>query len=217
MNLILLGPPGVGKGTQAKRLTEEYRVPQVSTGDMLRAGIKAGTKLGMEAKSYMDKGALVPDSVVIGLVAERIQAPDAKGGFMLDGFPRTVAQADTLGEMLAKGGRTIDHVVCLLASNEELVRRLSGRRTCRNCSAPFHAMFNPPKQTGKCDACGGELYQRDDDKEEAIRARLVTYDAQTKPLIDYYEAKGLLRKVDGLGSMEEVSGRIRQALGPAQK
>jgi adenylate kinase len=212
MNLILLGPPGVGKGTQAKRLTEEYRIPQISTGDMLRAAIKAGSPLGMEAKGYMDRGGLVPDAVVVGLVAERIQAGDAKSGFMLDGFPRTVAQADALGGMLGKQGRSIDHVVCLLAANDELVRRLSGRRTCNKCSAPFHVEFNPPKRQNVCDACGGALYQRDDDKEEAIRARLITYDTQTKPLIDYYKQKKLLRPVDGLGSMDAVYTRIREAL-----
>ena len=212
MNLILLGPPGVGKGTQAKRLTEEYRVPQVSTGDMLRAALKAGTPLGKEAKTFMDKGALVPDSVVLGLVEERIQAADAQNGFMLDGFPRTVPQADGLAAMMSKQGKKIDHVVCLTASNDELVRRLSGRRTCNKCSAPFHVEFKQPKKQGVCDACGGELYQRDDDKEEAIRARLVTYDTQTKPLIEYYKGKGLLRPVDGLGSMEAVYGRIQGAL-----
>jgi adenylate kinase len=212
VNLILLGPPGVGKGTQAKRLTEEHRVPQISTGDMLRAAIKAGTRLGMEAKGFMDRGALVPDSVVLGLVEERIQAPDAQSGFMLDGFPRTVGQADALGAMLQKQGKNIDHVVCLTASSDELVRRLSGRRTCNKCSAPFHVEFKQPKKQGVCDACGGELYQRDDDKEEAIRARLVTYDTQTKPLIDYYKAKGLLRPVDGLGSMEDVYARIQGAI-----
>ncbi len=212
MNLILLGPPGVGKGTQAKRLTEEYRIPQISTGDMLRAAIKAGTPLGMEAKGYMDRGGLVPDAVVVGLVAERIRAPDAKNGFMLDGFPRTVAQADSLGAMLTKQGSAIDRVICLLADNDELVRRLSGRRTCNKCSAPFHVTFKPPRKQGVCDACGGELYQRDDDKEEAIRARLVTYDTQTKPLIDYYKGRNLLRSIDGLGSMDAVYGRIREAL-----
>ncbi len=212
MNLILLGPPGVGKGTQAKRLTEEHRVPQVSTGDMLRAALKAGTPLGKEAKTFMDKGALVPDSVVLGLVEERIQAADAQNGFMLDGFPRTVPQADGLAAMMSKQGKKIDHVVCLTASNDELVRRLSGRRTCNKCSAPFHVEFKQPKKQGVCDACGGELYQRDDDKEDAIRARLVTYDTQTKPLIDYYKGKGLLRPVDGLGSMEAVYGRIQGAL-----
>ncbi len=212
MNLILLGPPGVGKGTQAKSLTEEFRVPQISTGDMLRAALKAGTPLGKEAKTYMDKGALVPDSVVLGLVEERIQAPDAQNGFMLDGFPRTVVQADGLAAMMAKQGKKIDHVVCLQASNDELVRRLSGRRTCNKCSTPFHVDFKPPKKAGVCDACGGELYQRDDDKEVAIRARLVTYDTQTRPLIDYYKAKGLLRPVDGLGAMDAVYGRIAAAL-----
>lgn len=212
MNLILLGPPGVGKGTQAKSLTEEFRVPQISTGDMLRAALKAGTPLGKEAKTFMDKGALVPDSVVLGLVEERIQAADAQNGFMLDGFPRTVPQADGLAAMMSKQGKKIDHVVCLTASNDELVRRLSGRRTCNKCSAPFHVEFKQPKKQGVCDACGGELYQRDDDKEEAIRARLVTYDTQTKPLIEYYKGKGLLRPVDGLGSMEAVYGRIQAAL-----
>jgi adenylate kinase len=212
VNLILLGPPGVGKGTQAKRLTEEYRVPQISTGDMLRAAIKAGSRLGMEAKGFMDRGALVPDSVVLGLVDERIRAPDAQKGFMLDGFPRTVGQADALGVMLQQQGKTIDHVVCLRASNEELVKRLSGRRTCNKCNAPFHVEFNLPKKPGVCDVCGGELYQRDDDKEEAIRARLVTYDTQTKPLIDYYQGKKLLRPVDGLGTMEAVYARIQGAL-----
>jgi adenylate kinase len=215
VNVILLGPPGVGKGTQAKRLTEEYRIPQISTGDMLRAAIKAGSQLGKEAKGFMDRGALVPDSVVLGLVDERIRADDAKNGFMLDGFPRTVVQADTLGEMLVKQGRTIDHVICLAAANDELVRRLSGRRTCNKCSAPFHVDFKPPRKPGVCDACGGELYQRDDDKEEAIRTRLITYDTQTKPLIEYYKGKKILRSVDGLGSMDAVYARIREALGPA--
>ncbi len=212
MNLILLGPPGVGKGTQAKRLTEEHRIPQISTGDMLRAAIKAGSRLGLEAKGYMDRGALVPDAVVLGLVAERICAADAQNGFMLDGFPRTVFQADALGNLLGKQKRSIDHVLCLLAANDELVRRLSGRFTCKTCSAPFHVAFNPPKRQGVCDACGGALYQRDDDKEDAIRARLVTYDAQTKPLIDYYKSRKLLRPIDGLGTVEAVYGRIRDAL-----
>ena len=215
MNLILLGPPGVGKGTQAKRLTDEYRVPQISTGDMLRAAIKAGSRLGMEAKGFMDRGALVPDSVVLGLVDERIRAADAQKGFMLDGFPRTVGQADALGVMLEKTGKTIDHVLCLEANNDELVKRLSGRRTCSKCSAPFHVEFKQPKKQGVCDACGGELYQRDDDKEEAIRTRLVTYDMQTKPLIEYYKGKKLLRPVDGLGSMDAVYARIQGALRPA--
>ncbi len=213
MNLILLGPPGVGKGTQAKRLTETRSIPQISTGDMLRAAVKAGTPLGKEAKGHMDAGGLVPDGVVVGLVAERIREPDAKDGFLLDGFPRTVAQADALGVMLEKQRRALDHVLCLTADNDELVKRLSGRRTCTQCNTPFHVTFNPPKNANVCDACGGELYQRDDDREEAIRARLKTYEAQTKPLIDYYRAKGLLRPIDGLGAVDQVFGRIARALG----
>lgn len=212
MNLLLLGPPGAGKGTQAKRLTEELAIPQISTGDMLREAVKKGTPLGQEAKSYMDKGALVPDGVVIGLVEERIKAPDCKNGFMLDGFPRTVAQADALGTMLARQGRKIDHVVAMEVNADELVARLSGRRTCRTCGTTYHVEFTPPKKPGICDKDGGELYQRDDDKEAAIRQRLTTYDAQTLPLISYYEQRGLLRRVNGLGSVDEVYGRIIKAV-----
>jgi adenylate kinase len=212
MNLVFLGPPGVGKGTQAKRFSEEHRIPQISTGDMLRAALRAGSPLGLEAKAYMDRGALVPDGVVVGLVAERIRAGDARDGFMLDGFPRTAAQADALDSMLKRRGLAIDHVLCLLADNDELVRRLSGRRTCSKCSAPFHVAFQPPRQQAICDACGGELYQRDDDREEAIRARLVTYETQTKPLIEYYRGHSLLRQIDGLGSVEAVYERICDAV-----
>lgn len=213
MNLILLGPPGAGKGTQAKRLVSELGIPQISTGDMLREAVKAGSPMGLKAKSYMDSGALVPDEVVVGLVEERIQQPDCARGFMLDGFPRTTAQADALSAMMQKKGIKLDHVVCLEADKEELVRRLSGRRTCRQCMAPYHVMFNPPAKEGVCDQCGGELYQRDDDKEEAIRARLVTYEKQTQPLIAYYKTRGVLRLVDGLGAVEEVYGRIKGVLG----
>ncbi len=213
MNLILLGPPGAGKGTQAKRLVSELGIPQISTGDMLREAVKAGSPMGLKAKSYMDSGALVPDEVVVGIVEERIQQPDCARGFMLDGFPRTTAQADALSAMMQKKGIKLDHVVCLEADKEELVRRLSGRRTCRQCMAPYHVMFNPPAKEGVCDQCGGELYQRDDDKEEAIRARLVTYEKQTQPLIAYYKTRGVLRLVDGLGAVEEVYGRIKGVLG----
>jgi len=212
MKLILLGPPGAGKGTQAKMLVQELGIPQISTGDMLREAVKAGSPMGMKAKTYMDSGELVPDEVVVGIVEERIQQPDCADGFMLDGFPRTTAQADALTEMLEKKGLAIDHVICIQVDNDELIRRLSGRRTCRNCMAPYHVEFNPPQKEGVCDKCGGELYQRDDDREEAIRARLKTYDAQTRPLIEYYEQRGLLRPVDGSGRVEEVFGRIRQVL-----
>lgn len=213
MNLILLGPPGAGKGTQAKKLVAELGIPQISTGDMLREAVKAGSPMGVKAKSYMDSGALVPDEVVVGIVEERIQQDDCAKGFMLDGFPRTTAQADALSSMMESKGIRLDHVVCLDADKEELVRRLSGRRTCKQCMAPYHVEFNPPARPGVCDRCGGELYQRDDDKEEAIRARLVTYDRQTQPLIDYYRSRGLLRLVDGLGPVDEVYKRIRKVLG----
>jgi len=212
MNLILLGPPGAGKGTQAKRLTADLGIPQISTGDMLREAVREGSPMGLKAKSYMDAGALVPDEVVVGIVEERIQQPDCARGFMLDGFPRTTAQADALATMLEKKGLKLDHVVCIEADKEELVKRLSGRRTCRQCMAPYHVLFHPPKKEGVCDKCGGELYQRDDDKEEAIRARLVTYESQTAPLIAYYEERGLLRRVNGLGTVEEVYERIKQAI-----
>jgi adenylate kinase len=212
MNLLLLGPPGAGKGTQAKRLTDELHIPQISTGDMLREAVKAGTPLGKEAKAFMDKGALVPDGVVIALVEERVKKPDAAKGFMLDGFPRTVAQADALAAMLQKVARRIDRVVAMQVDPEHLVDRLSGRRTCRNCGATYHVKFTPPTRPSVCDRCGGELYQRDDDKEGAIRTRLATYDAQTKPLIDYYDKRGLLRRLNGLGSVDEVFSRILQAI-----
>jgi len=213
MNIILLGPPGAGKGTQAKRMIDRYHIPQISTGDMLRAALKEGTPLGLEAKKYMDQGALVPDTVVVGLVRERIQKDDCSKGFMLDGFPRNVSQAESLDGMLGELGKKIDKVVCIEVPSSELLARLTGRRTCRACGAGFHVMFDPPKKDHVCDKCSGELYQRDDDNETTVSSRLQVYEAQTKPLIDYYEKQAKLLRINGLGSIQEIFDRVVSALG----
>jgi len=213
MNIILLGPPGAGKGTQAKRLIDKYGIPQISTGDMLRAALKEGTPLGLEAKKYMDQGALVPDSVVIGLVKERIQKPDCTKGYMLDGFPRNVSQAEALDSMLGELKQKIDHVVSIEVPSSDLLVRLTGRRTCRACGAGFHVKFDPPKKDGVCDKCGGELYQRDDDNEATVSSRLQVYEGQTKPLIDYYQNQSKIRQIDGVGDMNQIFGSIVKVLG----
>lgn len=212
MNLILLGPPGSGKGTQAKMMVEKYGVPQISTGDMLREAVKNRSTMGLKAKAYMDSGSLVPDDVVVSIVEERITGPDCSKGFLLDGFPRTIAQADALQSMLSRRGLKIDLVLSIEVDDEELIKRLTGRRTCMTCGEPYHVIFNPPKVDGRCDRCGGELYQRDDDKEETIRNRISTYHRQTAPLIAYYSEKGLLRSIDGSGSPKEIFERINKAL-----
>ena len=212
MQAILLGPPGAGKGTQAKMLTERYGVPQVSTGDILRAAVAAGTPLGKEAKTYMDRGALVPDEVVIGIVRDRLGEPDCRKGYLLDGFPRTVAQAEALSRMLKKLGAPLPRVASLEVGEEELVKRLSGRRTCPACGELFHVESHPPRVEGICDKCGGRLIQREDDREETIRRRLQVYRKETEPLIGYYQNQGLLKTVNGLGEAGEVFARVSRAL-----
>jgi adenylate kinase len=212
MNLILLGAPGAGKGTQAKLIVEKYGIPQISTGDMLREAVAKGTELGKKAKEYMDRGELVPDEVVIGIVKERLKQPDCDKGFILDGFPRTLKQAEELDKMLEELGKKIDAVINVHVPEEEVVKRIVNRRTCKNCGAVYHLIYNPPKEEGKCDKCGGELYQRDDDKEETVRARYKVYKEQTEPLIDYYSKKGLLYNVDGTKSIEEVFEEIKKIL-----
>jgi adenylate kinase len=217
MYILLMGPPGAGKGTQAERLIREYGIPQISTGDMFRAAVKSGTALGKEAKSYMDKGALVPDSVTIGIVKERLAQDDCKKGWILDGFPRTTAQAAALDAILHDMGISLTAVLSIQANREDLVKRVSGRYMCRKCGASFHKDFRPPKKAGICDNCGGELYQRADDNEKTIRSRLAVYDSQTKPLVDYYKAGGCYYEIDGNQSMDEVFADIKQALEKASK
>ena len=208
MNMILLGPPGCGKGTQAKILIDTCHIPQISTGDILREAIKKGSPLGIEAKIYMDQGSLVPDQLVIGIIEERLQQADCARGFILDGFPRTVAQAEALDSTLSKAGLKLKYVFNIEVVDEELIKRLTGRRICRKCGESFHITFNPPEKEGLCDSCGGELYQRDDDREETIKNRLKVYQAQTAPLITFYEEKDILHSVDGVGSIEEIKGRL---------
>jgi len=214
-NLVLLGPPGAGKGTQAGRIVAEYGLPHVSTGDILRGAVKNQTAMGLEAKKYMDAGNLVPDSVVIGIVKDRLQEADTAKGFLMDGFPRTIPQAEALDSALDDLDRAITKVLVVLVDEEDLVRRLSGRRVCRSCQTPFHVMFNKPRVEGVCDKCGGELYQRDDDSEATVRNRLEVYRNQTEPLIDYYDRAGLVARIDGAKAPDEVYEDLRMALGPA--
>ncbi len=203
MNLILLGPPGAGKGTQAKKMIDALKIPQISTGDILRAAVKDGTAMGIEAKKFMDAGQLVPDSVVIGIIDDRLKEDDCVNGFILDGFPRTVDQAASLAAMLEKGGRKIDHVISIEVPDADLLARLTGRWMC-TCGASFHKIFNPSKVDEVCDLCGADLYQRDDDKEAAIKVRLENYHNQTAPLIDFYSSRSLLRSIPGTGSPDDI-------------
>jgi adenylate kinase len=213
MDVILFGPPGAGKGTQAQRLLAVYGMPQISTGDILRQAVKDGTPLGLKAKPLMETGKLVPDDLVIGIVEERLKRQDCREGFVLDGFPRTVAQAQALDAMLAKLGRRIDHVLSLEVPLEVAVQRLSGRRSCPKDGRVYHVTEAPPAKSGVCDACGTALTQRPDDREDVVRARQVTYRKDTEPVKGFYATRGLLRAVDGTGTLDEVFGRIQAALG----
>ncbi|RQD74031.1 MAG: adenylate kinase [Candidatus Syntrophonatronum acetioxidans] len=217
MRLILLGPPGAGKGTQAERIVKKYNIPHISTGDIFRAALREGTEMGMKAKSYMDKGQLVPDDIVVGVVTERIRKPDCKKGFLLDGFPRNVNQAEALDKVAEYMNIKIDGVINVDVPDEELVDRLTGRRMCKSCGASFHVKFKPPKVRNVCDHCGGELYQRDDDTVETANERLEVYHSQTSPLIDYYSKQGVLIDINGNQDMEMVFSEITKALDNLKK
>jgi adenylate kinase len=211
VRLVFLGPPGAGKGTQARALAQEWGVPQVATGEMLREAVAAGTPLGREAQRIMESGALVPDDVIVGLIADRLRQPDAARGFILDGFPRTIGQAEALDRLLKDLGQSLDAVVYFDVSEPELLRRLTGRRLCRQCQTAFHLVSAPPARAGVCDRCGGELYQRDDDSESTARHRLDVYGRQTAPLLDYYRGRGLLASIKGEGAVEAIRAAIRSA------
>jgi adenylate kinase len=210
--IIFLGAPGAGKGTQAAELARERKLVHVATGDLFRQALERGTELGLKAKSYMEKGVLVPSQITISMVLERLSAPDCAGGAILDGFPRNLEQAEALDKALSRQGKAIDKVVYIKVAEEELLKRLSGRWICRRCQAPYHATDSPPKVPGKCDKCGGELYQRPDDNETSIKKRLEVYFAETAPLIDYYNQGGKLLEIDGEGGVAEVARRIKAAL-----
>jgi len=212
MNIILLGPPGSGKGTQARFIIEKFSIPQISTGDILRDAVKRKIELGLMAKEYMDAGKLVPDDLVIKIVEERLKRDDCKEGFVLDGFPRTLPQAESLDKILARMNEKIDYVINIEVPEEDIIKRMSGRRVCKNCGNVYHLLFNPPKIDKKCDLCGGELYQRDDDKEETVRKRLKVYKKDTEPLINYYKGKGILKTIDGSKDIEDVKNLIEHTI-----
>ncbi len=213
MKIIMLGAPGAGKGTQAKMIAEKYGLPHISTGDIFRANIKNGTELGKEAKEYMDKGLLVPDELTVRLLLDRVAQDDCKNGYVLDGFPRTIPQAEVLDEKLSELGEKVDYAINVDVPDENIVNRMSGRRACLNCGATYHIVSIPPKKEGICDVCGSELVLRDDDRPETVQNRLKVYHEQTQPLIDFYEKKGVLRSVDGTLPMEEVFTAITKILG----
>lgn len=208
MRLVILGPPGAGKGTQASAIVKKYNIPHISTGDIFRANIKAGTELGKKAKTYMDKGLLVPDELVVSIVKDRLTEEDCKDGFLLDGFPRTVNQAEALDKELNEMGLKLDRVINMDVEKDILIERAIGRRICRNCGATYHIKFNPPQREGVCDNCKGELFQRDDDKVETVEKRIEVYIEETKPLIDYYMKKGLLLNIDGSKSIDAIFEEI---------
>jgi len=212
MNILFMGPPGAGKGTQAERIVEEFNIPHISTGDAFRLAMKQGTPIGLKAKEYIDQGLLVPDEITNGIVKERLAQADCEKGFLLDGFPRTIQQAEALDSMLQELGRSIDHVVNLDVDRDLLLARLTGRRICKSCGATYHVMFNPPKVEGICDKDGGELYQRSDDSEEKVGTRLDEYTSKTAPLLDYYSNQGLLREVNGEQDINVVTAEIISTL-----
>lgn len=213
MKLIMLGAPGAGKGTQAKMIAKKYQIPHISTGDIFRANIKSQTELGMKAKSFMDQGMLVPDEITIGMLLDRIHEADCAGGYVLDGFPRTIPQAESLTKALAEMGTGIDYAINVDVPDDNIVSRMSGRRACLNCGATYHVAFNPPKTENVCNTCGQSLVLRDDDKPETVKKRLDVYHQQTQPLIDYYKKAGVLKEVDGTQNMEDVFQSIIKVLG----
>lgn len=213
MKIIMLGAPGAGKGTQAKKIAEKYQIPHISTGDIFRANIKNGTELGKKAKTYMDQGLLVPDELVCDLVVDRVKQEDCKNGYILDGFPRTIPQAESLDEALGQIGESLDYAINVDVPDEHIVNRMSGRRACVGCGATYHIVYAPTKKEGVCDVCGAELILRDDDKPETVQKRLSVYHEQTQPLINYYKGKGILKDVDGTKDMDVVFQAITDILG----